>query len=124
MITLPTLALALSGGGVLVAGWLTLVYLRNPVVALGLTTHRLEDLPRVMTNRYAACLLLALGATLYGDPEVIAYLFAVFAMMAFSDALIYGRRGHAYGKHLISGLASTIVCLVALAAILKSGVAI
>ncbi|MDP4031958.1 MAG: hypothetical protein Q8P60_03725 [Pseudorhodobacter sp.] len=123
MITLSSLALALSGLGMLVAGWLTAIFLRDPLAALGHTTHRLPELPWVMANRYGACMALALGATLYADLKVIAYLFAVFAGMAFYDALIYGRQGHPYAKHLIAGLASTTVSVVALAAILKSGVA-
>ena len=123
MIDLPTLAVLLSGGGILVTGLLATAFLRDPIRGMAQTTHRAESLPRVMADRYVAFTALAAGATLYRDLAVIAFLFAVFAFMSYADTAIYARDGHPYVKHLIAGLAATAVTGVALAAILKSGVA-
>ena len=89
--TLAGLAIALSGVGILVTGALAFAFLRDPVAGLEQTTHRAEKLPEVMTDRYIAFTILALGATVYGDLKVIALLFASFAFMGFADAWIYAR---------------------------------
>ena len=107
------LAIILSGAGVLVTGWLALIFLRDPQKGLEQTTHRLENLPEVMTDRYIAFTVLAIGATVYGDMKVIAVLFATFAFMAFYDAWIYARAGHAIGKHVGAGVAASLVVAVA-----------
>ncbi len=74
-----------------------------------------------MADRYIANLALALAATLYGDLWVIAVLFAVFAFMAFADALIYGRAGKPFTPHLVAGIGASAVALVALVAKLAGG---
>lgn len=115
------LAIALSGAGILVTGLLAVVFLRDPVSGLAQTTHRLEQLPQVMTDRYIAFAGLALFATLYGDLKVIAALFAAFAFMGFADAFIYHRAGHPTAKHMAAGAAATLVVLVALFALRTEG---
>ena len=102
---------------------LAVLFLRDPVKGLAQTTHRLADLPKVMADRYVAFTALAAGATLYRDLKVIAFLFAVFAFMAFADAWIYARQGHATSKHLTAGIAAALVCAVALAALSQTGAA-
>ncbi len=114
--TLDGAAIALSGVGILVTGALALLFLRDPIDGLVKTNHRLEKLPEVMTDRYIAFTVLAAGATIYGDLNVIAVLFATFAFMAFADAWIYARGGFSFGKHLAAGVAASIVVAVALMA--------
>ena len=115
--TLAGLAIALSGVGILVTGALALAFLRDPVAGLEQTTHRAEKLPEVMTDRYIAFTILALGATVYGDLKVIALLFASFAFMGFADAWIYARGQFPFAKHLLAGVAATVVVVVALLAL-------
>ena len=115
-------AIVLSGMGVLVTGVLALLFLRDPVGGMAATTHRPEKLPEVMTDRYVAFTILAIGATLYGDLNVIAVLFAAFAFMGFADAWIYARGGFPYGKHFAAGVAASIVAIVALLAKVSGGV--
>ncbi|MBI1217686.1 MAG: hypothetical protein GC186_03975 [Rhodobacteraceae bacterium] len=121
--SLATLATALSALGILVTGMLALTFLRDPAKGMAQTTHRLADLPKVMADRYVAFTALAVAATLYRDLKVIAFLFAVFAFMAFADAWIYLQGGHAIVKHLIAGIAAALVCAVALAALFQTGAA-
>lgn len=121
MISLPTLALTLSGVGVAVTGTLAALFVRNPAQGMQQTTHHAEQLPQVMTGRYVALTLLALGATIHANMAVIAYLFAVFAFLGFVDAFIYARAHRPMAKHLIAGIAALIVAAVALAAHLNTG---
>jgi hypothetical protein len=114
--TLPTLALILSWLGVTITLALAISFLVSPAFGMAQAQHRLERLPRVMTDRYVAFVALALGATLYGDLAVIAYLFAVFAFMGFADAVIYARSGHPNWKHIAAGVAAAIVSGVVFAA--------
>ncbi|WP_417727568.1 hypothetical protein [Roseovarius sp.] len=112
--TLASLAIALSGAGVLVTGLLAALFLRDPVAGMAATTHRAEQLPQVMANRYVAMLILTVGATIYGDLKAIALLFGAFSYMAFHDAWIYGRAGHTVAKHIGAGVAALSVALVAM----------
>ncbi len=121
MIALSTLAVIGSGVGVAVTGTLAALFLRNPAHAMVQTTHHADQLPQVMTGRYIALTLLALGATVYGDMAVIAYLFAVFAFLGFADAVIYARAHRPMAKHLIAGVLALIVAAVALAAHFNTG---
>ncbi|SLN33970.1 hypothetical protein PEL8287_01656 [Roseovarius litorisediminis] len=119
--TLAGAAIALSGAGILVTGFLALMFLRDPIAGLAHTTHRAEHLPEVMTDRYIAFTILTIGATLYGDMKVIAALFATFAFMGFADAWIYARGGHPIAKHIGAGIAASVVTVVALLAIWGQG---
>ena len=121
MTSLHTLALVLSGAGVVVPGALGVMFLRDPAKGMAFATHRLENLPQVMADRYVALVALGLGATCYGDMKVIAFLFAVFAFLGFADAVIYARAGTPFSKHLMAGVAATVVVVVALAANFQTG---
>lgn len=114
------LAITLSGVGVLATGLLAALFLRDPMVGMAVTTHRAEQLPQVMANRYVAMVILTIGATLYGDPKVIALLFLAFSYMAFHDAWIYGRAGFAVAKHIGAGVAALCVVMVATLALGQS----
>ena len=119
--TLTGITLTLAWLGVFVTTGLGVLFVRNPTRALALTTHRLEDLPKVMADRYFALALLALGAVIHADLKIIAYLFAVFSFLGFADAWIYHRAGKPIAKHFAAGVAGCIVTLCALLA-LNSGV--
>ncbi len=114
--TAYAVTIALSGVGILVTGALALAFLRDPVAGLEQTTHRAEKLPEVMADRYVAFTVLALGATIYGDLNVIAVLFATFAFMGFAGAWIYARSNFPIAKHVAAGFAALIVVGVALLA--------
>ena len=120
MTTLSTLAMIGSGAGVAVTAALAGLFIRNPVQGMQQTTHHAEQLPQVMTGRYIALTLLALGATVYGNMAVMADLFAVFAFLAFADALIYARAHRPIAKHLTAGIIATFVTALALAAHLNT----
>lgn len=119
--TMATLAVILSVGGVVVTGLLAALFIRDPQRGLVLATHRPEMLPQVMADRYTAMCFLAVGATLYGDLKVIAWLFAAFALMGCADGWIYARAGHPYMKHLLSGVAAAVVVAAALIALATTG---
>ncbi|MDT8327353.1 MAG: hypothetical protein RQ750_08225 [Roseovarius sp.] len=114
--TLTSLAIALSGAGVLVTGGLSALFLRAPVAGMAAAQHRADKLPEVMADRFVGMGVLALAATLYGDLKVIAVLFAVFAYTGFHDAWIYARGGFPIAPHVSAGVAGLIVSGVALLA--------
>ncbi len=114
--TLGGVVIALSGAGALVTGVLAALFLRDPVSGMAATAHRAEQLPRVMANRYVAMLILAIAATIHGEPGVIAVLFVAFSFMAFHDAWIYRQAGHSVAKHIGAGVAALIVVVVAVLA--------
>ena len=89
MISLATLAILLSAGGIAITGLLAVMFLRDPVRGMEQVTHRLENLPQIMAGRYTGFFFLAVGATLYRDLTVITALFAVFAFVSFFDTWVY-----------------------------------
>jgi len=113
----------LSVAGALSTGALALGFALSPRWAMVKVSHHLENLPGVMADRYLGFALLALGAAFYGEPVVIAFLFAVFAVMSFADALIYVRAGKAVAPHLSAGVSATIVTGLALLAHYLTGTA-
>ncbi len=96
---------------------LALIMARNPVAGLAQLTHRVEQLPLVLADRYAAFAALALAATLWGDLRMLAALFLAFAWMGLADGLIYARAGHPHWKHTASGIASLAGAGITLAAL-------
>ena len=121
MIPFATLALAGSALGVAVTATLAGVFMRDPIKGMMQTTHHPDQLPQVMTGRYIALTALALGATIYGNMAVIAFLFAVFAFLGFADATIYARAGRPALKHVLAGCTALAVTAVAVAAIYQTG---
>jgi len=114
--TLGQISLGAAGLWAVLMGGLAALYAVNPVLGLAKTAHHGEDLPKVMGDRYLAFAVLALGAALHGDPDVIAFLFAVFALMGLADAAIYARAGKPFRPHLAAGAVSAGLSLVALLA--------
>ncbi len=119
--TLATLAILLSAVGILITGALAAVFLRSTESGMQQVTHRLEQLPEVMTGRYIAFTGMTLFATLYGDLMVIAAWFVALGFMAFADAFIYYRSGHPTAKHMAAGIAALLVVIVALLALRAGG---
>lgn len=91
---------------VLITGYLVYLFYPNPARGMAVVKHRAEDLPQVMTGRYIGFFLFAIGAAIYRDPYVIAWMFAVFATVSFWDVMTYRKGGHAYAPHLQAGLLS------------------
>ena len=121
MSVLSTLAFAGSALGVAVTGTLAAVFLHDPVKGMAQTTHHPDQLPQVMTGRYIALTVLTLGATLFANLTVIAFLFAVLAFLGFADATIYTRAGKPALKHFVAGLTALAVMALALAATTQTG---
>ena len=105
--------------GLLILGWaltLTVVYLawafwRNSDKGLAFATHRAEQLPRVMVNRYFVIFMFMGGALVSGNLLWIAYAFAVNGFAPLWDALIYRNAGQPYKKHLVPAALSAVVVL-------------
>lgn len=121
--TLGTLTVLLCLGGALVTGFLAVIFWRDPETGMAAATHRPEQLPKVMVDRYVAFAFLALAAAWYGDPAVIAGLFVAFAFMGLADGVIYARAGHPHIKHTAAGVAATIVAVIALLTEFTNGAA-
>jgi hypothetical protein len=102
--------------GAMIPAYIGLLFALSPAKALPQATHRLELLPLVMADRYAAFALFALAAALSGRMTVVAVTFAILAVPGLGDAVIYARAGHSYRKHLAAGLGALLVSVLALAA--------
>jgi hypothetical protein len=105
----------LAGLGVCVTGWLVWNFARDTEKGMRAVSHLPEQLPSVMTGRYAGFFILALAVFLNGQPGQIAVLYGVFAFVAFWDAAVYYRIGKPFGPHFGAGLASALVAVAALA---------
>ena len=115
-----TLALLTTVCGVItlaILAALALAFWTNPARGLVQTTHRVEQLPLVLADRYTAFAALALAVILFGDLRLYAAFFAVCAFMGFADGLIYARAGHPHMKHTLSGVLSAVALGVSLAAL-------
>ncbi|MEL7344382.1 MAG: hypothetical protein AAFN59_05910 [Pseudomonadota bacterium] len=109
----------------LVAGLFTLavnllivaVMARDPVRGLAIFTHRPEQLPQVMTGRYAMFVVLTLLALFSRDPWILLGLLFGYFVASMADTYIYARAGHPYGKHAQAGAACVIgmvLCAIAI----------
>lgn len=116
-------ATALAWVGVAVTGGIAAMCVRDPVAGLAVLTHRLEQLPLVMTDRYVALFGFSLFAALYGDMTVLIAWSLFLAFLALADAAIYARLGKPYMKHLSSGVAALVASVVFVAALKTNGAA-
>ncbi|MGR3635173.1 MAG: hypothetical protein ACU0BK_04525 [Shimia sp.] len=121
--SLGLLTILLCLGGAIVTGILAVTFWRDPVAGMKSATHRHEQLPQVMTDRYFAFTFLALAAAWHGDACVIAVLFVAFSFMGFADGVIYARAGHPHIKHTAAGVAAALVAAVAAWTALSNGAA-
>lgn len=106
--TLSSLVVVLLAIGVVLLGYMAFLFWTDPAKGLRITTHRLENLPTVMANRYTGLAVLSLGMILYGNYPIITVFFLSAAIMALSDSMIYARAGHSFIKHTASGVLSVI----------------
>ncbi len=120
---LASAATAMAWFGVAVTGGIAALCLRDPVAGLAFLTHRIEQLPHVMTDRYVALFGFSLFATLYGDLNVLIAWSLFLAFLAIADAAIYARLGKPYMKHLSSGVAALVAFAVFVAALKTNGAA-
>ena len=113
--TLVTVCLLVT---VAILGVLAFAFWSNPARGLQQTTHRVQQLPLVMADRYTAFALMAVAILVFGDLRLTAAFFAVCAFMGFADGLIYARAGHPHMKHTLSGVLSVVALGVTLAALI------
>ena len=102
---LAVICLTLTGGfGILFA--------LNPAKGLALASHRLEQLPLVMSDRYIGTAFLLLGALMFGDYRLLAWFLAVVGIAGLGDVMIYARAKAPVLPHLIAsalyGTAATL----------------
>jgi type III secretory pathway component EscU len=116
--TLATLVTVCALITFVILSGLAYAFWSNPARGLVQTTHRIEQLPLVLADRYTAFALLTLAILLFGDLRLMAAFFAVCAFMGFADGMIYARAGHPHMKHTISGVLSVIALGVTLAALI------
>lgn len=109
--------------GVAITGAIALICLPNPERGLALMTHRMEQFPQVMLDRYIAFFGFSLFVALYGDLNVFAAWAVVLAFMAFADTVIYARIGKPFVKHLSAGIAALVVLGITLIAMISNGAA-
>ena len=96
--------------------WIVTTMWRDPLGGLEKLTHRPEQLPQVMTGRYAMFVVLTVLAIAYRDPLVLMGLLVGYLVASIADTLIYARRNLPYAKHFQAAIACTIgIALCALA---------
>ena len=115
-----TIAYVMAWAGAIWGAYLGYVWWTDPDRALRLTTHHRENLPNVMGDRHLGLALLAVGVLLFGTLELVAFLFAGGAVMAFGDSLIYIRAGKPHTKHTATGVFALVGLGVTLAAIVSA----
>ena len=100
----------------LILAGLAWAFWSDPEKGLRQTTHRREQLPLVMADRYTAFAILAAFLTLYGDLNILILFFAICAFMGFADGRIYARAGFSHWKHTAAGVLSLVAFGIAVAA--------
>jgi hypothetical protein len=84
-------------------------------------THRPEQLPLVMIDRYLAVTVIQIGLFFFGSLEMVAVFCVAGMIMGFGDGLIYSRAGHPHMKHTSSGILALVALCVTLYFIVTSG---
>jgi hypothetical protein len=95
------IALAIT---VAITGYIAFRFVRDAEEGMVWATHHHALLPRVMTGRYVMLFLFTLGVMIYGDINMIAWLFAVCAFVGFYDGWLYRANGLPHGKHTFTGV--------------------
>ena len=103
--------------------YLGILFMFAPERGLAFATHKVENLPSVMANRYFSMAAVMIGSLVYGEPEVIAFVFAATGFGPAHDAWIYARAGQPYKKHVLPAVLSAYVSIGALIVYLNSGAA-
>ena len=118
-----TAAWVCAGIGLVMMLAMAYAFWRSPEAGFSLTTHRLEQLPSVMADRYMAFALLLIFMLWYGDLVVLAAFFVIGAFMGLADGFIYARRGLPHWKHTASGILSVAAFGITMAALAQTGAA-
>ena len=107
-----TLAIGLATLCLSLTGLFGVIFLLNPTKGLALASHRIEQLPLVMSDRYVGTAFLLLGVLLFGDYRLLAWFMAVVGIAGLGDVMIYARAKAPILPHLIAsalyGVAATL----------------
>jgi hypothetical protein len=108
MLSLPWILVALLGVGAVMVLSLAWVFYKDPVKGMAEATHRPEQLPLVMIDRYVAVAVIQIGLVLFGSLEMVAVFCIAGMIMGFGDGFIYQRAGHPHMKHTVSGVLALV----------------
>ena len=108
MFQLPWILMALLGAGSLLVLSLAWVFYKDPVEGMAQATHRPEQLPLVMIDRYVAVAVIQIGLVLFGNLQMAAMFCVAGMIMGFGDGYIYARAGHPHIKHTLSGVLALV----------------
>ncbi|MEP3698255.1 MAG: hypothetical protein ABJM74_07235, partial [Marinomonas sp.] len=79
-------------------------------------THKIENLPLVLANRYTAFAILGAVILIDGNLTLLAVFFAVSALMGLADGWNYARSNLPHIKHTMSGVLALIALVITLIA--------
>jgi hypothetical protein len=99
---IATLATAVAALCLVLTGLFGILFLLNPARGLALASHRIEQLPLVMSDRYIGTAFLLLGVLMFGDHRLLAWFLAVVGVVGLTDVLIYARARAPVMPHLIA----------------------
>lgn len=108
MTQLPWILVALLGVGAVLVLSLAWVFYKDPVKGMAEATHRPEQLPLVMIDRYVAVAVIQIGLVFFGSLEMVAIFCVAGMIMGFGDGLIYKSAGHPHIKHTASGVLALV----------------
>jgi uncharacterized membrane protein YjjP (DUF1212 family) len=114
-------ALALAALCMVLTGTFGMLFAANPAKGMAAASHRPEQLPLVMADRYIGTAALLLGVILFGDWWLLFWFTAVVGIAGLGDVYIYGRSGHPVAPHLIASLIYGAAAALALTAHLTQG---
>ncbi|MEL6451072.1 MAG: hypothetical protein AAFQ19_07410 [Pseudomonadota bacterium] len=114
MTDLPVIIVLLLCVGTLIVGTLAWTFYADPVKGMAQATHRPEQLPLVMIDRYVAIGVIQIGLVFFGNLQMVAVFCVAGAVMGLGDALIYARAGYPHIKHTVSGLIAVLGLILSL----------
>jgi hypothetical protein len=98
------LAMGLSAFCLLLTGGYGILFLVNPAKGMAAASHRIEQLPLVMSDRYIGTAFLLLGVLLFGDLRLLAWFMAVVGIAGLGDVVIYARARAPVLPHMIAAI--------------------
>ena len=113
---MTTFALICGWIAVALLGYMAVIFWRDPENGLKQTTHKVQNLPLVMANRYTAFAILGGAIVVSGDLTLLAVFFAVSAVMGLADGWNYARSNNPHIKHTASGIAALVGLIITLIA--------
>ncbi len=118
---ISTAAIAVAALCMVLTGSFGFLFAANPAKGMAAASHRPEQLPMVMADRYIGTAALLLGVILWGDWWLLFWFTAVVGIAGLGDVYIYARAGHPTAPHLIASLIYGAAALLALSAHLTQG---